>query len=103
MIGTHIGDFEMADTVLEPREGIAHLPDQIKDLQVGGLVLGMIARILLVGEIMGCQKPLDQGIGSLGVGLGVMRLQIFDAKVKIKRLQVLCLTPGHQAALSRPA
>lgn len=102
MVSAHIGDLEVVDTVLKPREGIAHLSNQIEDFQVGGLALGVVTRILFMGEVMCGQETLDQSISPFGIGLGVMILQVLDAKVKIKRLQVLCFPPGHQAALSRP-
>ncbi len=74
MVGTHIGDLKVVDAVLEPREGIAHLSNQIEDFQVGGFMLGVVARILLMGEVMCNQETLDQSIRSFGIGLRVMLL-----------------------------
>ncbi len=39
VVGPHIGDFEVVDAALEPRESVAHLPDQIEDFQSGGFAL----------------------------------------------------------------
>ena len=59
VIGPDVGHFKVVHAILEPREGLAHLPDQVENLQVRCLVLGMVAGILLMREIVSGQKPAD--------------------------------------------
>lgn len=99
MIYPYVGDLDLINTLLEPEGGITHLLNQIEDFRICGLMLGAVAGIPLMGEVMCSQKSANQSVGPLGLGLEVM---LFNAENKIKRLQVLCFPPGHRATLSRP-
>lgn len=99
MVCTDICHLKVMDAVLKSREGIAHLPYQVKRLKIRCLIHGMVPRVLLVGEIVADHKPFNFSISTLGACLGIVLLQILDSDIKVERFVLFTLFPVHYAAL----